>query len=224
MVWALNSSATILGAINTGAGSGWSGSLAHALLLNRPATDPEMLALYRAVGSPQIITIIGDSISAPVYNSLKWMEIVRDGYNSGRTSVISHAVSGQTILSHMDAQVVEAANDNADIIVFEMGTNDVTTTGLQAEVEENIIELKASNPNATLYFMNILPRWTDETGDTEVDKSAFRTAIAAACTAQSITCWDTYSTPWITADDTTDGLHPNASGYAKIAAEVLTRI
>lgn len=221
---ALNSNATILGAINVGAGSGWSGSMAHVMLLDRPATDAEMLALYRAVLSPVVITVIGDSISTPAYNSLKWMEIVRDGYNSGRVSMPNYAASGTTILTHLDGQVVAAANDNADIIIIEMGTNDTTTTGLQAEVEENIIELKSDHPNATIYFLNILPRWTDETGATPVDKSAFRAAIAAACTAQSVTCWDTFTDPWITASDTADGLHPNASGYAKIAAAVLARL
>lgn len=220
----LASTLTLLGASSTAAGDVYSGSEAHALLLNRPATEAEMLRFYKATGTPKVITVIGDSISQPSTNILKWTEIVRDGYNSGRTALVSHAVSAQTILDHMDAQVVAAANDDADIVIIEMGTNDTTTTGLQAEVEENIIELKSNHPNATLYFMNILPRWTDAGGGTPVDKSAFRTAIAAACTAQSITCWDTYTTPWITAADTTDGLHPNAAGHSKIGTEVLGRI
>lgn len=221
---ALNANAVMLGALTTAAGSVWSGSAAHAILLNRPATPVEMLAAYRYLDGTKTITILGDSISAPVYNQLRWADIVREGYNGGLVAVTNYAVSGQSILSHMDAQVTAAANDNADIIIIHMGTNDVTTTGLQAEVEENIIELKADHPNATIYFMNILPRWTDESGDTPVDKSAFRTAIAAACTAQSITCWDTYDTPWITAADTADGLHPNAAGIAKVAAAILARL
>ena len=221
---ALNSNATILGAINVAGGNGWSGGMAHALLLDRPATNAEMLALYRSTGTPKVISIIGDSISASVYNALKWVEIVRDGYNGGRVAMPNYAVSGQTILSHMDAQVLAAANDNADIIIIEMGTNDTTTTGLQAKVEENLIELKRDHPNATIYFMNILPRWTDQGGGTPVDKSGNRTAIAAACTAQSVTCWDTFTTPWIDAADTADGLHPNAAGYAKVGAAVLARL
>ena len=67
-------------------------------------------------------------------------------------------------------------------------------------------------------------RWTDAGGGTEIDKSNIRTAIAAACTAQGITCWDTYTTPWITAADTTDGTHPNAAGELKISTEVLSRL
>jgi lysophospholipase L1-like esterase len=220
----LASTLCTIGAGDTSSTGVWSGSLAHALLLNRPASDAEMLALFRAAASPVAMTIIGDSISATALNVLKWPQIVRDGYNSGKCAQTNYAVSGQRIIDHLDAQVVSAADDNADVIIIEMGTNDVTTTGLQAEIEENLIELKSDHPNAAIYFMNILPRWTDETGETEVDKSAFRTAIAAACTAQSVTCWDTYTDSWITAADTADGLHPNASGHAKIAAAVLARL
>jgi hypothetical protein len=70
----------------------------------------------------------------------------------------------------------------------------------------------------------VLPRWTDIGGGTEVDKSAIRTAIAAACAAKEITCWDSYTVPWIAPADTTDGLHPALSGSQKIAAEVLARV
>jgi lysophospholipase L1-like esterase len=95
---------------------------------------------------------------------------------------------------------------------------------LQAEVEENIIELKASNPRASIYYLNILPLWTDVGGGTEQPKENIRHAIEAACTAQSITCWDTYHTPWIVVGDTSDGVHPTAGGHAKIATEVLARL
>lgn len=224
--WSGSPAATLctIGASSTSSGDVYSGSEAHAILLNRAATPVEMMTAYRGMGGTKVITVIGDSISAVGTNIVSWPVMVRDGYNSGKCCLHSHAVSGQTIITHMDGQVTAAVNDNADIIIIGLGTNDESGVGVQAEVEENIIELKASNPNATLYYMNVLPRWTDETGDTEVDKSYIRTPVAAACTAQSITCWDTYSTPWITAADTDNGLHPNDAGREKIATEILARL
>ena len=91
---------------------------------------------------------------------------------------------------------------------------------LHATAESGIAALKLSNPNATIYWMNVLPRWTDSTGVTEVAKGNIRTAIAAACTAQGVTCWDTYTVPWIEASDTSDGLHPTAAGNALINTQV----
>jgi lysophospholipase L1-like esterase len=108
-----------------------------------------------------------------------------------------------------------------------MGTNDDNAGNiatLQATVETAIDNLRASNPRATIYYMNVLPRWTDVGGGTVVDKSSIRTAIAAACTAKAVTCWDTFTDPWITAAQTSDGLHPTAAGHAAIAAQVLARL
>ena len=45
--------------------------------------------------------------------------------------------------------------------------------------------------------------------------------VAAACTAQGVTCWDTYTSTWIDAADTIDGLHPNDADHAKILTQVL---
>jgi lysophospholipase L1-like esterase len=175
---------------------------------------------------PVVYSFIGDSIES-MYNG--WPDGVVGAYpNGSKSAIINHAVSGNSIMSHMDAQVVAAANDNADVIILALGTNDNNAGdmgALQAEVEENLAELKLSNPKAAIYYMNVLPRWTDASGTTEVDKSNIRTAIAAACTAQKVTCWDTYSTPWITASDTSDGIHPSTtSGCGKIATEVLARL
>jgi hypothetical protein len=84
--------------------------------------------------------------------------------------------------------------------------------------------LKAAHPSAEIYVWNVLPRWTAVDGETEVDKSHIRAAIAAACTAQEVTCWDTYTEPWITAADTSDGLHPNAAGGVKIADAIIAQL
>jgi lysophospholipase L1-like esterase len=145
-------------------------------------------------------------------------------YHNGAVITTNNAVGGHTIIANMDAQVAATADDAADIIIIGLGTNDNNAGdmgALQAECEENIAELKASNADATIYWMNVLPRWTDVGGGTPVDKSNIRTAIAAACTAQSVTCWDTFTDPWITAGQTSDGVHPTAAGHAAILARVL---
>ena len=123
----------------------------------------------------------------------------------------------------MDDQALACASDNSDLIIMGLGTNDDNggdMTALQAKVESNITALKSSNPNARLAYINVLPRWTDVTGATPVDKSNIRTAIASACTAQSVTCLDPYTEPWILPSDTVEGIHPNASGNTKIWSHI----
>lgn len=216
---ALSNSATMIGAQLTNTAV-WSGNIAHAFILNREATAAEIKS--SGIGSVTRFTFLGDSTSTGGDN---FPAFVAPGY--GRATINNRAVGGQSVTSGMDAQTLAAANDSANIIIIALGTNDDNAgnmTTLQAEAEENIDELKASNPGATIYWMNVLPRWTNSGGGTVVDKAAIRTAIAAACAAQSITCWDTFSTPWITAGDTSDGLHPIVTGARKITQQIWTRI
>jgi hypothetical protein len=166
------------------------------------------------------MTILGDSIS--VNNDMWPVKVSIATY-----LVLDHAIIGDNIISEMDIQTSEAVNDNADIIIIALGTNDNNGGDmgvLQAKVEENIAELKLSNPSATIYYMNVLPRWTDSSGTTVFNKANIRTAIEAACAAQDITCWDTFTTPWINASDTADGTHPNNGGDTKIWNEISLRI
>lgn len=216
---ALNSNYANIGAFSTNT-QVWNGYIAHSILLNRAITANEVVNM--GIGSIKRFTFLGDSISTVLSN---FPSLVPPGY--GRSVINNHAVGGAGILfadnSTMAQQVAASASDNADIIIVELGTNDYEPgdmTALQTAVETNIAALKISNPNATIYFLNVLPRWTNSGGGTPVDKSLIRTAIAAACTAQSITCWDTFTTPWITAADTSDGLHPTYLGSRKIAQKI----
>lgn len=206
--------------------SNWSGWLAHAMLFNRALTQLERRNLFDWRQPGKRLTVIGDSISSAAVNT-DWPVVIANTYNSGVCGYWTHAVSGNTIMSHFDTQTAEAANDQASVIICELGTNDDNAGdmgALQAKVESNLAALRSSNAGAPIYYMNVLPRWTDTGGGTPVDKGNIRTAIAAACTAQGVTCWDTFTTPWITAAQTADGLHPTAAGDAAIAAEVLARI
>jgi len=169
------------------------------------------------------IAALGDSITvggewlAPVSQSVK----LSDGTNYTNWNV---AGSGQGINGQMAIQAGKIYK--SDIIFIFLGTNDgnLGSAAMIAKIEAGITTLKTNNPGATIYYINILPRWTDNTGSVEVDRSVTRAAIVTACTNQSITCWDTYTTPWITVGDTVDGLHPNAGGYTKIANEIISRL
>lgn len=223
----LSSSASVLGAVSTGGSEGWNGSIAHALVLNREATPEEIDWVAMTGRSPKRFVIIADSIASFSSFPNGWLQQVRDSHNGGNCMIHNYANAGDTILANMDGQVVSAASKDADVIICTLGTNDNDAgnmTTLQAEVEENLAELKGNHPGAKCYYMNVLPVWTDNTTGPEVDKSHIRAAIAAACTAQGFTCWDTRTSPWITQAQTSDGLHPTAAGMAAIATEVLARL
>jgi len=221
-IWAgaLHSSFVRIGSFGAGANthSGWYGDVG---VVNRKITADEARILSTGQLRARRIAILGDSISSVQSTPLKWPYLLGNlGHGGNYLGIMNHAVSGQSIIGHMDAQVVATANDNADEIYIMLGTNDDNAGNmatLQAEAEENIAELKVSNPNAVITWINVLPRWTDSTGATPVDKSNIRTAISAACTAQGITC----ISPTITAAQTADGLHPTSAGQAVIANDVI---
>lgn len=204
-------------------------SVSSVVLLNREATAAEIREYSATFGATKVLTVLGDSISRVEMSSPWSLQTVLEYDGGNKITLISHAVSAQGIMTvpGLDAQTAAAALDDADFIILALGVVDDNSgdmPALQAEVEENIAKLKLSNPRAKLYYLNVLPVWTDISGATKVDKSNIRTAIAAACIAQNITCWDTYTIPWITAADTSDGIHPKASGHTKIANQVLIRI
>ena len=204
----------------------FNGTIAHVVLFNSEPTETQIRQDWLSAKpcvSGKTMSILGDSIST---SAIGWQFKTMQGHTSP-TELIRHSVDANSVMNGLDAQVVAAASDNADFIIIALGTNDNNTGDtpvLQAEAEENIVELKGSNPRATIYWMNVLPKWTDAVAGPEVDKGNIRTAIAAACTAQGITCWDTYTAPWITQAQTTDGTHPTAAGHTAIAAQVLTRL
>jgi len=200
----------------TSASVAWKGSLAHMMLFNRALTEVETCNVSRLANiGTKTISILGDSIS--VNMTIGYQNTVLGTYNGGNNRLINHAVGGQGIMAHMDGQTIAAAADNADIIIVELGTNDADNAAITAEYQENLLELKASNPRAAIYGMGILNK-TDET-----NRAANNARISTACTNAGVTYWDTDG--WIVAaSDLADGVHPNAGGYAKIATQILARI
>ncbi len=164
--------------------------------------------------TPNACAVLGDSIPASGSSVVRWTNYLPDQWNGGRVSLFNHAVAAHSIMANMDAQTVAAASDNADVIIVALGTNDADNPAINAEYEENLNELKASNPRAMIYAMGILDKTVAG------DRVAVNVRIAAAAAAAGCTYWDT--TGWIVpATDTSDGLHPNAAGVAKIVTQIL---
>lgn len=153
---------------------------------------------------------LGDSITAAGGG---WQDLTRNQYNGSKMHQMNHAVGSQSIMTHMDAQTVAAASDDADIIIIALGTNDGDNAGITAEYQENLTEIMGTNPRARVYGMGILPR----TGGA---RDANNPRIAAACAAAGATYWNTDG--WIDpATDTSDGVHPTPAGHQKIATQVM---
>jgi hypothetical protein len=195
------------------------GYLAHAILLDRPATPSEVNLAARNMTVPKTITIIGDSISVtnpPTYPTWLYYE-----YNRGNNTLYNRAVGGHTIVTNFVSDCATASGDDADIIICLMGTNDNNAGNmsvLQAELEEGLADLKTTNPDAAIYYMNVLPCF--DGGGTPLDKSNIRAAVAAGCAAQGVTCWDTFTDPWVEFADTAGGTHLTAAGQEKVFLRV----
>jgi hypothetical protein len=179
------------------------------------------------------VGIIGDSIEAgslTFFTGSVWVEMIHTAYNGGNCALHNVAVSSQGVIAgtyNMAWQAGKVGSTNA-LILIKLGTNDDNAgnmTTLQSTYETNLQTLKDNNPSATIYAINVLPRWTNNTTGPEVDKSNIRAAIVAACAAKSITCLDPYTSPWLLQSDmNADGLHPSAGGQAKIGAAVKTAL
>jgi len=206
----------------------WNGWLTDVLLVNRRITALEMkqAAMFSPLVKVKTLAILGDSLSAKT-SVARFPEMLQSEYSRGPLALINHAYGGASILADLDGERLAAAADDADLILIELGGNDDNAgdmNALRLKVESNLAALRLSNPRAGLYYMNVTPGWTDGTGATELVKNNIRAAIAAACANQGVTCWDSASAPWITAADTLDGRHLNASGAAKVVAQILSRL
>jgi lysophospholipase L1-like esterase len=214
---ALTTDRTYLGSLNN-AIQYWNGGMSDDMVFSRELTQVDVNQLK--VPSITKIAVIGDSIAA---TAAGWVTLLGNQYNNGANGIQNRAVGGSTILHNgtypdMADQVTAAVNDDADVILVELGTNDLDTTdALRAEYQAQLNALKASNPSARIFGLGIFPR-TNMTG-----VAAKNACILTACTNAGITYWDT--TGWIdAATETTDGTHPTAGGHAKIATEVLARL
>lgn len=204
----------------------WNGWKSDVVLLDYEPTRAEMQKLAKPDSARlSCISILGDSISYYADGVLRWCYNVAGSAFGGWGSIINHAAAGASIEEQIAGQVTASATDDSTCIILALGRNDSNIVGniapTIAKVETAIDDLRISNPRASIYYLNVLPTWTDATGTTEVEMGNVRASIATACASRSVTCWDTYTDPWIDAADTVDGVHPTLDGHAKIAARVL---
>jgi lysophospholipase L1-like esterase len=204
----------LIGTPQTIADAGIVSNTRHGLFNTVPTNTLED---FRARRAPvKTVSVIGDSICESLAAGDWPRDLVRSA-EVGAVLLKGHAVSGQSIMAHMDAQTVAAASDAADVIIVALGTNDTDNAGITAEYTENLQELQASNAGAAIYCMGILPKTAAGA------RAANNARIEAAAAAAGATYWSTDG--WIDpATDTSDGLHPNAGGAAKILTEVLARV
>lgn len=183
----------------------------NVAIYNRELTQAEINKLL--ITPSPVISILGDSIMINNGNGSIALGVASElGYRA-----INHATSGNSIMAHMDAQTLAAASDGANIIIVQLGTNDGEDAGITAEYQENLLELKASNPGARIFGMGILNKTT------ETNRAANNAQISTACTNAGVTYWDTDG--WVTAPgDLRDGIHPNSAGALKIKAAILARL
>jgi hypothetical protein len=194
-----------------------SGMIEYVCTGNREATPAEMRQIAM-LSNPTVISVIGDSISAPYAT---WPYLLAKKYRGGEICLMGHAVAGQSINGHMAAQAAATAGDNAHICIMALGTNDDNAgdmIALRAKVEAGIDIVRANNPGVTIEYMNVLPRYDG------VAKDNIRAMLVTACANKGVPCWDTVSDPWILQADTSDNLHPTAAGHDKITAQVLERL
>ena len=201
---------------SAGGASLWDGWLSDVLISNRELTYAEIRACASAEQRPFVISMLGDSITtdATLVKTPMWLADL--GYRGGWVGVIPHSVAGYTVVSNLGTLVTAAADDDADLILIHLGTNDNDAGDmgvLQATLEQGIDDLRASNPRAEIYVLGVLKRWTSTAGTTEIGKANIRAAELAACVAKDVIYWDTYNPSWIAASDTIDGTHPLEAAY-----------
>ncbi|MEE4542384.1 GDSL-type esterase/lipase family protein [Streptomyces sp. V4-01] len=146
-----------------------------------------------------------------------------DGDNEGHGGILATGIAGQNLLPGW------LSATHPDIVMMHLGTNDVwngiAPDTILAAFSTMLDQMRASNPSIALLVARITPMAPANCpacGQRVVDFDARIPAWAAAHgTAQSpVTVVDQW-TGYDTAADTYDGVHPNDSGNAKIAARWL---
>ena len=162
-------------------------------------------------------SVIGDSISANVLIP-SWCYTFQYSSVFGYRGIISnHAVTGQSIQNNLADQLTAAmADTSSNYLIIALGTNDFDTNIVYTTAKAQLLRALTKWSADHIFWMGILPRtYAPDNGPVNNPR------IKQACDECGVTFWDTRTDPWIDpATDCSDGLHPNATGAAKISARV----
>jgi len=196
--------------------------------------------------TPVRIMPLGDSITAGTgcWRAMLWNQLQTTGYtnidfvggvsdgggcNPGYAYDFEHeGHSGHAITGIADANQLPPWLDAAmpDIVLMHLGTNDMWGGWIPLETKISAVtklvgQMRANNPNMKIILAQIIPMSESACATCPADVVAFNNALPAL--AASLT---TAESPIVLADawtgfdaiaDANDGVHPNNSGYQKMA-------
>ena len=143
-----------------------------------------------------------------------------DGEHEGHPGVLVTDVAAQGVLPPW------LAASDPDVVVMHFGTNDVwsnrPTSAILDAYTTLVGQMRAQNPEVSVLVAQILPMDPAGCAECGARVSALNAAIpewaASLSTSRSPVVVVDQWTGFSTADDTYDGVHPNASGNQKIAS------
>lgn len=205
-------------------GPEWAGNLAHAAIWSKALTVDEIYNLAHPTTRRERVVVLGDSIA------LYWPSWFKGAYQGGWAAVWNRAVGGQSIVLHMAAQVASAANDNADLVIVALGTNENGTLEQNKSVyAAQLQQLLIDHPNARIYCQQVMRKDNGTSKYNSTSSQAIRQCVAEAATER---IWTTDCDLWIdgitdgtdpyTNGDLIDSVHLNPVGATKVVAQYVT--
>lgn len=187
-----------------------------------------------AAGRPVEALVLGDSLargsaaSAPEFSYTALTDAALDKAAPANVTTIASGSSGGGIrVADITPQIPSKA---FDLVVFELGTNDVITPNLaafKAEYAELLAAVRAASPGASIVCLG---PW-----GSPKDTEAFNAEVTAQCSADAKARYRDLSAlyaseknRWVTGkmpDGTpVDNFHPNDAGHAAVAKQIASAI
>ena len=182
------------------------------------------------------ISCVGESITyglGVVYNQdLAWPSLLPEKLNNEYQST-NYGLSGRTLLSTGDMPYMKEDvakqfwNDNEDIVIFMLGTNDSKKSNwnpeqFEKEYREMVIKLKEKQGNPKVYVMIPTQLFNENAGDKNPDKKNLEEGVIprikkAIEGIDDIDVIDLYELSKNHKEWFEDGIHPNKDGNEAIA-------
>ena len=217
----------------------WSAAAAAMVALAAAATMAGGPASAESNGGVRVMPL-GDSITdgfnvSGGYRTELWRRLAADNYRidflgsqfNGPSSLGDHDHEGHSgwTIAQIDANVVNWLRaTNPRTVLLHIGTNDMygDTSGAPGRLATLVDRITSTSPTTELFVATIVPK---SGADTQV--RAYNAAIpgivkSRADAGRRVHLVDMYAA--LTLGDLADGVHPNAGGYAKMAAAWYTAL